>query len=123
MPRNDWEKVTKEDVIKAIKIFLEENPDYPAPKNTFLLYEGRKLPAKHIRGMAYKIANKREISKAEYSGGMETIKFFEKLGFKTFYVGKKDVKENIKKLENKKIKEKLDVKKLEHETGNVYKIR
>lgn len=75
-------------LIKAIQLFLAEKPEYPEPKNTFLLYEGKKLPAKYIRGLAYKIAYKKEIPKADYQGGMETVRFFEKLGFETYYIGK-----------------------------------
>ena len=35
--------------------------------------------------MAYKIANNIEISKNDYSGGIETARFFEKLGFEIYY--------------------------------------
>ena len=80
-----WKDITHDDVIKAIEIFNAENPDYPAPRNTFLLYEGRKYPAKHIRGMAYKVHYNQEISKAEFTGGNETYKFFKRLGFDVQY--------------------------------------
>ena len=53
MPKINWMDITREDVIKAIEIFHAENPEYPSPKSTFLIYNGKKLPAKHIRGMAY----------------------------------------------------------------------
>jgi very-short-patch-repair endonuclease len=85
MGKFDWNKVTREDVEKAIKKFLEDTPEYPMPRSTFLLYDNKKLPAKHIRGMAYKIANGKEISKDDYAGGMETVRFFNKLGFDVFY--------------------------------------
>lgn len=87
----DWKVITREDVIKAIKIFLAENPQHPFPKNTFLVYKGNKLPAKHIRGMAYKVAYRKEISKNDFGGGMETVKFFKRLGFEMYYTGKSDV--------------------------------
>lgn len=88
MAKNNWNEVTREDVIAAIKTFISENPEYPAPKSTFLVYDGQKLPAKHIRGMAYKVAFGKEIKKDEYAGGLETVRFFEKLGFEVFYTGK-----------------------------------
>lgn len=53
MAKFNWVDITREDVIKAVKKFLTESPEYPEPKSTFLVYEGKKLPAKHIRGMAY----------------------------------------------------------------------
>ena len=79
--------ITREDVIKAIEIFHAENPEYPSPKSTFLIYNGKKLPAKHIRGMAYKVAYGNEISKNDFGGGLETVRFFERLGFEMFYTG------------------------------------
>ena len=87
MGKIDWSKITREDVIKAIQIFVKNNPEYPEPRTTFLLFEGKKLPAKHIRGMAYKEVYGTEISKNDYAGGMETVRFFRKLGFDVFYNG------------------------------------
>lgn len=88
MAAHNWKDIEREDVIAAINIFLSENPEYPAPRSTFLVYDGKKLPAKHIRGMAYKVAFGREISKNEYAGGMETVRFFKNLGFEVSYTGK-----------------------------------
>lgn len=87
MPKINWMDITREDVIKAIEIFQAENPEYPSPKSTFLIYNGKKLPAKHIRGMAYKVAYGKEISKNDFGGGMETVRFFERLGFEMLYTG------------------------------------
>jgi|BioPla2DNA2_1021312.scaffolds.fasta_scaffold17586_2 predicted amidohydrolase/very-short-patch-repair endonuclease/SepF-like predicted cell division protein (DUF552 family) len=87
MPKINWMDITREDVIKAIEIFHAENPEYPSPKSTFLIYNGKKLPAKHIRGMAYKVAYGNEISKNDFGGGLETVRFFERLGFEMFYTG------------------------------------
>lgn len=83
-----WDNITTSDVIKAIELFDRTNENYPEPRNTFLIYNDKKYPAKHIRGLAYFIANKKEISKSEYSGGQETANFFKKLGFTVQY--KKD---------------------------------
>ena len=83
-----WENITREHVLTAIKLFLNEEIIYPEAKSTFLMYNDKKLPAKHIRGMAYKVAYGREISKQDYSGGMETVRFFKKLGFNVCYSGK-----------------------------------
>ena len=88
MEKIDWTKIRYEDVLKAIEIFNRENPDYPEPKVTFLIHNKQKLPAKHIRGMAYKVAYGKEIKKSDFGGGMETVKFFERLGFEIDYRGK-----------------------------------
>ena len=53
----------------------------PKAKNTFLVYHGEKLPAKHIRGMACRHACGKEISKDEYAGGRETADFYRCRGF------------------------------------------
>lgn len=97
--------ITREDVIKAIEIFHDENPEYPSPKSTFLVYNGKKLPGKHIRGMAYKVAYGIEISKNDFGGGMETVRFFKRLGFEIFYTctsGQVD-KKKVKKVQPKLI--------------------
>ena len=88
MAKRRWSEITREDVIKAIGVFEVENPEYPAARSTFLLYEGKKYPAKHIRGMAYKVHFNEEVLKDEYTGGGETVRFFEKLGFEMQYVHK-----------------------------------
>lgn len=90
MKKHDWMAITKEDVIKAIEKFLFESPEYPEPKSTFLIFQGKRLPAKHIRGMAYAIHYGKEISKEDYTGGKETVRFFERLGFTVDYRGKSD---------------------------------
>lgn len=87
MSADKWKKITRDHVLYAIKIFLAENPKYPAPRSTFLMHDGKKLPAKHIRGMAYQVATGVDISKEDYAGGMETVHFFERLGFKVHYTG------------------------------------
>jgi len=92
-----WENVTVNDIKKAIDFFDRTNENYPEPRNTFLIYNDKKYPAKHIRGLAYFIANKKEISKSEYSGGQETATFFKKLGFTVQYK-----KNTLKPIEKRK---------------------
>ena len=80
--KHNWENVTHEDVLKAIKKFEKENPDYPEPRNTYLVFNGKKYPAKHIRGIAYYITNGVRIKKSEFSGGEETARFFKNVDLK-----------------------------------------
>ena len=91
----DWKLVTREHVIRAVKCFVEEKPEYPAARSTYLIYEGKKYPAKHIRGMAYREAFGIEIGKDEYTGGVETVRFFERLGFETLHIEKPRLEEAI----------------------------
>ena len=74
MTKFHWTDITREDVISAIHKLKKDNPEYPQPRSTFLLYEGEKLPAKHIRGMAYTEHYGVEISKNDFGGGMETVR-------------------------------------------------
>jgi len=112
MPTINWMDITREDVIKAIEIFQAENPEYPSPRSTFLVYNGKKLPAKHIRGMAYKVAYGNEISKNDFGGGLETVRFFERLGFEMFYTGASE-HVDIKSAAEQKQSKKKSVKKVE----------
>lgn len=82
----DWKHISAKNVIDAIHMFEISNEEYPAPKNTFLEYAGKKYPAKHIRALSYKAAFGVEAPKSEFSGGEETVRFFEKLGFKVMYL-------------------------------------
>lgn len=87
MSKINWGSVTREHILAAINRFIKESPKHPEAISTFLIYGKKKLPAKHIRGMAYKEAFGKEISKADFSGGKETQTFFEKRGFTVFYSG------------------------------------
>ncbi|HPT71565.1 MAG TPA: hypothetical protein PLE74_04730 [Candidatus Cloacimonadota bacterium] len=84
---SNWANVTNGHILLAIQEFENSKEPYPPARNTFLLFNNREYPAKHIRGLAYKIANKSEISKNDYNGGKETVKFFSKRAFKTRYKG------------------------------------
>ncbi|MEG2290853.1 MAG: hypothetical protein RSA29_07465 [Clostridium sp.] len=106
----NWMDIKWEDVIKAIEIFNNENPEYPSPKSTFLIYNGKKLPAKHIRGMAYKVAYGKEISKNDFGGGMETVRFFERLGFEVFYTGISEHIDTKSAMKQKQQKQKVEKK-------------
>ena len=102
MAKFNWVDITKEDVVRAIEKFLAYNPEHPEPRSTFLLYDGKKLPAKHIRGMAYAEHYGVEISKSDFGGGQETVRFFERLGFKVAYSktnGVPKVKSNEKSIQ------------------------
>lgn len=102
MAKLNWVEITKEDVVRAIEKFLSDNPEYPEPRSTFLIYEGKKLPAKHIRGMSYQEHYGVEISKSEFGGGSETVRFFERLGFDMEYHGTATINKSETKNSEKK---------------------
>ena len=57
--------------------------------------------------MAYKVAFQEEISKSEYTGGIETVRFFQKLGFDVVYNGDNEIEITTEKtkqavIDNKK---------------------
>lgn len=102
----NWKHISAKNVIDAIHMFEKSNEEYPAPKNTFLMYDGKEYPAKHIRALSYKAAFGVEASKSEFSGGKETVRFFEKLGFKVKYLprdGKLQKSDRLNNLQNTKL--------------------
>lgn len=86
-PKPTWKGVTAEDVLAAIEHFIKESPEYPEPSSIWLVYDGKELPAKHIRGMAWKEAYGTDIDKSEYVSGNDAIHFYEKRGFKVIRKG------------------------------------
>lgn len=101
--KKNWNNVTASDVKKAIELFDKKNESYPEPRNTFLVFNNKKYPAKHIRGIAYFIANKKEIEKSEYNGGKETVVFFNKLGFTVQYKNDTTISTTKNKVTSNKI--------------------
>ncbi len=81
----DWSKVSIDHVRQACNLYDSGRavPKRPA-KSTFLLLDGKSYPAKFIRGLAYRLATGVELDpNTDYSGGLETIRFFEALGLTT----------------------------------------
>ncbi len=85
----DWSLVTRKHVEEAFDQFDSQalNPKQPA-RSTFLELNGKKYPAKFIRGLAYKVATGVDLPlHGVYWGGLETKKFFENLNFQVDYRG------------------------------------
>jgi len=85
----DWARVKKEHIRQACRLY-DEGKAAPSrqAQNTFLLFEGSRYPAKFIRGLAYKQATGRTLNPSvDYSGGMETVQFFNKMGYDVEYNG------------------------------------
>lgn len=81
MNKEEWKEITSEDVIAAIAIFDSEPTRYNKSRSTFLIYNKRDYPAKAIRKIAYKVHFGTDISVDEFTGGDDTARFFQKLGF------------------------------------------
>lgn len=56
-----WKDINREHVIKAIQKYDEEGIESYS-RNTFLVYNNKKYPAKHIRAMAYEVAFKNQLT-------------------------------------------------------------
>ncbi|MHC1599727.1 MAG: carbon-nitrogen hydrolase family protein [Candidatus Methanospirareceae archaeon] len=83
----DWSRVKESHVIEACSRYAKGDklPKRPA-RNTFLLLDGKRYPAKFIRGLAYEIATGYELDpNTDYTGGVETLNFFRTLGFTIEY--------------------------------------
>ena len=85
----DWTPVLREHILAACQLYDDgsERPRRMA-RNTFLLVENRRYPAKHIRGLAYQLATGDRLNPdGDYSGGQETKRHLNELGFDVEYKG------------------------------------
>lgn len=82
MLKHRWSEVKKEHVDTAIKMFLAEYEKHPPAQNTYLIHHGRLLPAKHIRGLAYKVAFNNKIYKNNYMEDNESADLFLNMGLR-----------------------------------------
>jgi len=102
----DWSRVKESDVKEACSRYGagDRRPKRSA-RNTFLVSDGKRYPAKFIRGLAYEIAMGDKLDpNRDYTGGVETLNFFRTLGFAIEYNG-----EVIDGMHNRKPERKLDV--------------
>lgn len=109
----DWTIVDGTHIRKACESYDSDPSLRPIKKaiNTFLLLNNKKYPAKFIRKQAYQVATGNTLNPStDYSGGIETVRFFVNPGFNTVYNGKilngnqsqtRKSKEAIGKIESK----------------------
>jgi len=84
----DWSRVLKNHIEEACRRYdAEENRPTNSARNTFLILDSKRYPAKFIRGLAYEIATGDKLSSGDYSGGSETARFFRGSGFSVEYNG------------------------------------
>jgi len=98
----DWTPVRKEHLLRACQLYDEgkDRPSHPA-QNTFLLVNQRRYPAKYIRGLGYQVATSQRLNPStDYSGGWETVRYFNRLGFDIEYNGTLYLGEQTLKKEN-----------------------
>ncbi len=79
----NWTTVNAEHVAQACEMLIngEALPRTPA-KGIFILYQGRKLPAKHALRLAYCLANDlSHETKVNFSSGDATVSRLRTLGF------------------------------------------
>ena len=82
----DWSIVTKEHIEKAIQEYSARKSGYAEPQANYLLYEGKKLPAKRIRALAYSIATGDKMTERCFSGGKDTTDFFARFGYEVVQI-------------------------------------
>ncbi len=78
--------INPELVLQAIKILENSQETYPLARNTFLIYNNKLYPAKHVRWLVYKLAGQGK-DRQDFAGGKETVRFFNRLGFAVQYRG------------------------------------
>jgi hypothetical protein len=72
--------------VEAVLFLFLRKSRVSAPRSTFLVIDGKKLPAKHIRGWLIKLHLVLNCPR-KLRRWMETVRFFERLGFEVFYTG------------------------------------
>lgn len=85
----DWSTVKYEHVVYACNLFDSGRckPTHHA-RNTFLALNGKRYPAKFIRGLAFELATGVRLDpNTDYEGGEQTAKFLKKLGLEIEYKG------------------------------------
>ncbi len=77
--RQAFDRITREHVEQACLEFLRRGPPRGGG-SYFIRFDGQDLPAKLILKEAYRLANDREVSSKEFSGGTYTARILEALG-------------------------------------------
>lgn len=85
----DWNKVSRDDVMRAIQEYDRLGPDQFfaqhgfAPATTYeLIYNDRSYPPKALLGTAYEFATGRRLASGDFEGGkVGAVRVLGKLGF------------------------------------------
>ena len=79
----DWKSIKSEHVTSACETLLSgANAPHSTAKGIFVVFQGNKLPAKHVLRLAYCLANNMSLaSKIKFSSGDGTIRLLQTLGF------------------------------------------
>jgi hypothetical protein len=89
-----WDRVTNDDVIRAIKEYDRLGPEQFfsvhgfAPTTTYeLIWDGRRYPPKALLGTAYELATGHRLASGDFEGGKTgAVKVLGKLGFTVQHV-------------------------------------
>lgn len=84
----DFTRVTAAHVERACRRAIEDGvPAGRQARSTFLVFEGRHLPAKYVLGLAYELATGRTLGPEGYTGGPVSGSVLERLGFQVLRRG------------------------------------
>jgi hypothetical protein len=86
----NWKTVNPEHVARACKVLLEQGGARNTARGIFILYEGKRLPAKHATRLAYCFANGlAPDTKLKFSSGEAMANLLRRLSFTVEHLGRK----------------------------------
>ena len=78
----NWKTVKAAHMTQACDVLLDQGAARATAKGIFILYGGKRLPAKHVTRLAYCLANGLPLdSKLKFSSGEGTVNLLRRLGF------------------------------------------
>jgi len=81
----DERRIKREHVLAAVKHYLRDKPQHSPAKSAFLIHQKRKLPAKFILRLAFKVATGVMVRCGTLTGGRASVRVLQNLGFNTIY--------------------------------------
>ena len=81
----DERLISKHHVEQSVLEYLLLQPKHHPARSAFLIWDGKRLPAKILLRIAFRIATGQEPSAEQLTGGRASVSILENLGFKTLY--------------------------------------
>ena len=81
----DERQLTKHHVLRAIERYIIERPKHFPARSAFLLFDGKKLPAKYILRQAFEELTGQMPTGEQITGGRASVRVLNNLGFNAIY--------------------------------------